>query len=117
LEPLRQQNQLVLDEFNQFQMTSALFTAPALLNGIHSTAALIDDGCNTYALIEQKLIQQAQLPCIQLPEPLVASLYNKYAAGTIKEAAVIDSLDVGGSKVKHGASLHMLSQRLRESMA
>jgi hypothetical protein len=29
-------------------------------------------------------------------------LYNKYAAGTIREAAVIDSLDVGGSKAKQG---------------
>jgi hypothetical protein len=38
-------------------MTSALFTAPALLNVIYSTAALMDDGCNTYALIEQKLVQ------------------------------------------------------------
>jgi hypothetical protein len=102
LEPLRQQKQLVLDEFNKFQMTSALFTAPALLNGIYSTAALMEDGCNTYALIEQKLVQRDQLPCIQLPKPLVASLYNKYAAGTIRGAAVIDSLDVGGSKAKQG---------------
>jgi hypothetical protein len=102
LEPLRQQNQLVLDELNKFQMTSTLFTAPALLNGIYSTAALMDDGCNTYALIEQKLVQQAQLPWIQLPKPSVASSYNKYTAGTIREAAVIDSLDVGVSKAKQG---------------
>jgi hypothetical protein len=33
---------------------------------------------------------------------LVASSYNEYAAGTIREAAVINSLDVGGSKAKHG---------------
>jgi hypothetical protein len=30
-------------------MTSALFTAPALLNGIYSTAALMDDGVNYHA--------------------------------------------------------------------
>jgi hypothetical protein len=98
-------------------MTSSLFTALALLNNIYSTAALMDNGCNTYALIEQKLVQQARLPCIQLPKPLVAFSYNEYAAGTIREVAIINSLDVGVVRQNRGVSLHTLSQRLKESMA
>ena len=83
-------------------MTGTLFTAPTHLNGIHSIPALMDDGCNTYALIEKKLVRRARLPCIQLPKPLVASSYNEPLAGMIEEVAVIESLDVGGSKAKQG---------------
>src|SRR5689334_1577906 len=92
----------LLEELNRFPMSSSLFTTLAYLNRSCSTTALMDDGCNTYAIVSERLARRAQLERLQLGTPIVASSFCEQLAGTIREVAIIESLDIGGSEAKHG---------------
>jgi transposase InsO family protein len=58
----------------------------------------MDDGCNTYAIIEEQAARKAGLLRFRLSRPVNAASYSDQLAGVIKEAALIKILDVGGGK-------------------
>ena len=88
----------VAEEFNQFPMHSPLFTVPALLDKVVSVEALLDDGCNTYAVIEEKAARAAGLLRFRLNRPVNAASYSDQLAEVIQEAAMVETLDIGGGK-------------------
>jgi hypothetical protein len=79
-------------------MHSPLFTVPAFLDQTTSVEALLDDGCNTYAVIEEQAAKAAGLLRFRLNRPVNAASYSDQLAGVIREAAMIKILDVGGGK-------------------
>lgn len=50
----------------------------------------------SYGLISHAAVQQAHLPRIRLERPIASSSYES-CTGTIREVAVLDQLDIGGS--------------------
>lgn len=93
-------------------MLSNLFIVPALINSLQHVSTLMDDGCNIYAMIEDQAARQLHLPRFQLTSPLQAASYNDQAAGMIREVAIIDSLDIGGSKAKQGRVFAYIAPRI-----
>jgi hypothetical protein len=83
-------------------MTTSLFSVPAYLNQRAHVNTLMDDGCNTYAVISRRAVQRAGLTRFSLPRSIAAASFNEQLAGQITQVAVIDSLDIGGSSPKSG---------------
>jgi hypothetical protein len=86
-----------VQELNRFKMTGPLFTVSAFVNKQHNITTLMDDGCNTYAIIEQRAVQKAQLPRFQLPAPIGAASFSENLMGHITEFTRLEVLDIGGS--------------------
>ena len=51
--------------------TEPLFYVDACLNGERFVRGLIDSGCDSYAIINEKLSLSLELPRIKLPKPLI----------------------------------------------
>jgi RNase H-like domain found in reverse transcriptase/Reverse transcriptase (RNA-dependent DNA polymerase)/Integrase zinc binding domain len=81
-------------------MVTSLFYVPAFVNSRININTLMDDGCNTYAIISKQAAQRAGLTFFSLPHPIGAASFSDQLAGQITQVAVIDSLDIGGSSPK-----------------
>ena len=79
-------------------MEGVLFTVPALVNSVHSVMTLLDDGCQSYGMIEDRVARKMELPRLRLDRPIGVEGYDKVSAEPIREVAVVESIDVGGSK-------------------
>lgn len=79
-------------------MEGVLFTIPALVNSVHSVMTLLDDGCQSYGMIEERVARKIGLPRLRLAQPIGVEGYDKKSAEPIREVAVLDSIDIGGSK-------------------
>jgi len=83
-------------------MVTSLFSVPALVNSHTHIDTLMDDGCNTYAIISKRAAQRARLTRFSLSRPIGAASFSDQLAGQITQVAVIDSLDIGGSSPRSG---------------
>lgn len=78
-------------------MTCPLFSVPAQINKHFSIETLMDDGCNSYALVDRRTVRKAGLPVITLGRTINASSFSEQAAGEITQVAILESLDIAGS--------------------
>ena len=79
-------------------MEGILFTIPALINSVHSEVTLLDDGCQSYGMIEEAAVRRMRLPRLRLTNPIGVEAFNEVAPESIREVAVCESIDIGGSR-------------------